>query len=66
MRRDPRAGRHLGQIGKRMGDRTEMQILWGDEDLTYDRTGQQDQNIIDRIETNISSAVPARTDRGTY
>lgn len=43
-----------------------MQILRGDEDLTHDRTGQQDQNIIDRIETNISSAVPARTDRGTY
>lgn len=43
-----------------------MQILRGDEDFTHDRTGQQDQNIIDRIETNISSAVSARTDRGTY
>ena len=36
-----------------------MQILRGDEDLTHDRTGQQDQNIIDCIEANISSALSA-------
>lgn len=63
MRRDPGAGGNLGKNGKRMGDRSEVSVLRRDEDRSRNRKGQQDQNTVDRIKTDISPAFPGRADR---